>query len=559
MVGMATLVACLAAGAHLPPLVPVLLLTLVLALCVGRMALYPSDLAATAELAVLLCAVTAFRSDAPVTGPLLLALLVGPLDVVHWRQRSFVRMAYNSGNRALASLAAAGAFAGSTAVLGSTVAGLVAATAVAAAAAAVLDSAATVGLVVCLGGDAHAARRELLDIDALAFPLAVAGGAVGFLATGVGWWAAAVPLGALALVPELLQARARITARVARDALLAVELVGALVVVAEFAPAPSWPTVVLLGALGIALGLELVVDAAVPVPPVLGVAVVAAAVSVGGNDAVFAGALVASVATATAWWRSGRGAQPLPASMAVLVAAGAGVLAALVAGVAAVSKPWFALLGLGASIGFGLVVLVPAHDRRRVEAASLAWMLPLAALAVSAGLLPELGPSASVLVSFGAISGAAVLAAWCGSTPWRSQFVSLRIGRVPGRGRLRTALALCALSAAFVIATIPAKDGVLGGWIAVVSGEAAIAMALFATRQWRFAPRGRRRDTTVAAVASVALPTLAWTQSAVPSLAATAGMLATMLLASGSLKLSDRASSPSVVSVRGKSDRTDQQ
>ena len=132
LVGVAVLIVLVARGASLPPLVPTVLLVVVVALCIGRVALYPSELAATAELAAVLCAVTAFRESAPVTGPLLLALLVGPLDRDHWRERSFVRMAYNSGDRALAALGGAGAFAGVTALLGSSVGALVAATAVAA-------------------------------------------------------------------------------------------------------------------------------------------------------------------------------------------------------------------------------------------------------------------------------------------------------------------------------------------------------------------------------------------------------------------------------------------
>ena len=47
--------------------------------------------------------------------PWCLAFLAGPLDVLHWRQRSFARMAYNAGNRMTATLLAAVAF---SAVLG---------------------------------------------------------------------------------------------------------------------------------------------------------------------------------------------------------------------------------------------------------------------------------------------------------------------------------------------------------------------------------------------------------------------------------------------------------
>src|SRR4051794_19103630 len=109
-----------AAGAPLPPIAPVLLLAVAAALCVNRFALFPSEHAATAEAAVLLAAVVGFSGDAAILGPLTVALLVGPLDVLHWEQRSFVRMAYNAGNRGLATLTAVATFAGARDALGIT-------------------------------------------------------------------------------------------------------------------------------------------------------------------------------------------------------------------------------------------------------------------------------------------------------------------------------------------------------------------------------------------------------------------------------------------------------
>ena len=102
--------ALLAAGAPRPAIGPVLLLAVAVALCVNRFALFPSEQAATAEAAVLLAAVVAFRDDAVFLGPLAVALLVGPLDTLHWEQRSFLRMAHNAGNRGLAVLAASTGF-----------------------------------------------------------------------------------------------------------------------------------------------------------------------------------------------------------------------------------------------------------------------------------------------------------------------------------------------------------------------------------------------------------------------------------------------------------------
>ena len=93
-------VALAVAGAELPPPGPVLLLSIAVALCINRFAFFTSEQAATAEAAVLLAAVVAFRADAAFLGPLFVALLVGPLDTLHWHQRAYIRMAHNAGNRA---------------------------------------------------------------------------------------------------------------------------------------------------------------------------------------------------------------------------------------------------------------------------------------------------------------------------------------------------------------------------------------------------------------------------------------------------------------------------
>lgn len=504
LAGVVVLVVVVARGATLPPLVPTALLALVVALCVGRVALYPSELAATAELAVLLCAVTAFRESAPVTGPLLIALLVGPLDRDHWRERSFVRMAYNSGDRAVAALGAAGAFAGMTALLGSSAGALVAATAVAATAATVLDSAATVGLVVALGGNARAARRELLDIDALALPLAAAGGAVGFLASGVGWWAAALPLGLLALVPELVQARARIPARFARDALLGGELVAALVAVGLVAEPPAWPTALVLVGVALLVGAELVVDDRVPVPPVLAIAVVVAAVTVGGTAAVFAGALVGALATTCAWW-SGRRGSTRVAVVGVAVAACAGVLAGSAASIAITGPVVVWGIAAAALALFAVPTLVLARSRWRGELVDLGWALPVLVAPIALAVVPSVGIAVAVASSGALLLVVAALGAWCGATPWRSRVLSRAGTHALGRGRTPVFLVLC--GAVVVIAVFGlAQSAAIAercAWPAVVLLACAATMALWATRQWRLAPRARARQAAVLGAAVV--------------------------------------------------------
>ena len=132
-------VALVVAGAARPPVGPILLLAIAAALCVNRFVLFPTEHAATAEAAVLLAAVVGLRGDAPYLGPLVVALLVGPLDALHWEQRSFARMAYNAGNRGLATLAAAGMFAGARELFGTSTPAWVITLALAAAAFALVD------------------------------------------------------------------------------------------------------------------------------------------------------------------------------------------------------------------------------------------------------------------------------------------------------------------------------------------------------------------------------------------------------------------------------------
>ncbi len=103
-------VAVAVSGSPLPSVWPVLLLGALVALSLNQLAFFPSEWSATAEAAVLVAAIVGFADSAELLGPLLVALLCGPLDIVHWRQRAFWRMAYNSGNRMIAALLAAGVF-----------------------------------------------------------------------------------------------------------------------------------------------------------------------------------------------------------------------------------------------------------------------------------------------------------------------------------------------------------------------------------------------------------------------------------------------------------------
>jgi hypothetical protein len=114
---------------------------------------------------------------------------------------------------------------------------------------------------------------------------------------------------------------------------------------------------------------------------------------------------------------------------------------------------------------------------------------------------------------------AAVASAWCGATPWRGRVLSRRIGPLPGEGRVETLVAASTIAvlAAVLACTVAGDAGRVAAVVVVGAGDAAVAMALTATRQWRFAPRGRARDAALlvgaaalVAVAGVGAVDAAW-------------------------------------------------
>ena len=109
--GVAIGAALVVAGSPLPRPVPVLVLAVFVVVAANRFVFFPTEIAVTAEAAVLVAAIVAFRHDSALVGPWCVAFLTGPLDLLHWRQRSFVRMAYNAGNRMIATVAGAATFA----------------------------------------------------------------------------------------------------------------------------------------------------------------------------------------------------------------------------------------------------------------------------------------------------------------------------------------------------------------------------------------------------------------------------------------------------------------
>ncbi len=291
---------------------------------------------------------------------------MGPLDTLHWEQRSYLRMAHNAGNRGLAVLAASAGFVAvrDLAGAGSHPTMLALAVGVAAACFAAVDLLLSVTLLLLQGESRRAAARHVLAIDALTFPVALYGAATGFLAGPVGWWATALALVPAAFVPELVLARARWRATVVRDVVLGLAAVVLLVAVALVAPVPDPATLAVLVAVAVLAGAELAADARAAIPPLLAVVVVAAVVVTGGDGAYCAAALVAGAGTATACWGSGRRSRPRFAG-AMATAAGAGLLAAAVYEAAPHSVSGVALAALGAGLTFELVAVLAGAARRR--------------------------------------------------------------------------------------------------------------------------------------------------------------------------------------------------
>src|SRR5215207_3613400 len=386
LVGASALGACalLAVGdAAWPSVGPVLLLGCVLLLAVNRFALFPNEHAATAEAAVLLAAVVGFRDHAAFLGPLVLALLVGPLDMLHWTQRSYLRMAYNAGNRGLSALAAAGAFAALThslddpsSVLASGVAAVVSVAAFAA-----VDFALSVALMRLQGEQLPAAARAVLGIDVLAVPIALFGVACGFLVPAIGWWAVAIALLPAVFVPELALARARWRVAVVRDVAIVTAVVGTVVSLAVLGPRPPLTVLGALLALAWIVGTVLGTDRW-RVPPLLALLVTAGAVVTDDRSAFLVAALTALTGSIAAAWARGR---LLPHAFVLVLALVGAAGATLVARSSSSTPPGVALGALLAGVVFGVVAVLPGGARQRVV--QLVWSAPVLAGAVAWALL----------------------------------------------------------------------------------------------------------------------------------------------------------------------------
>lgn len=487
-------------GAQLPRPGPVLLLALAAALCVNRFALFPSEHAATAEAAVLLAAVVGFRDDAVFLGPLLVAILVGPLDALHWKQRSFLRMAYNTGNRGLAVLAASGAFVGCRDLLDRSPLAWAVVLLTAASAFVVVDLFLSMTLLQLFGQRSVPALRHLIEVDALTLPVAWYGAAVALVLGDTGWWAIALALVPVAFVPELVIARARRHAHFVRDLVALLAVVAAVAVVAVAMSVPDVATLALLVGIAVLAGIELVVERGAVLAPLSALVVVAATLVVDRGDARPTAAIVATVVVATHWCMGpddDRSRLRLLAGVAT--ASGAALLAATLATATSRTVTGLALGALAAGFVFeGVAVL--GGRRPRARGVTAVWNAPLVATAVAWAIAwRALGTRGGVVFAVAVSATLATIACWAAPT-WRSRVLQPVLR---DRAFCHVMALLGVTSAAALLAAVVAStraghaDAATWAWISVGLAESVTAAVAIGAHQWRFAPRARARTLAV--------------------------------------------------------------
>lgn len=480
-------------GAPLPRPGPILLLTLAAALCVNRFALFPSEHAATAEAAVLLAAVVAFRSDAPFLDPLVVALLVGPLDLLHWKQRSFLRMAYNSGNRGLAVLAASSALVVCRDLLDHSPLAWALVLLVAASAFVVVDLFLSMVLLQLFGQRTGSALRHLVEVDALTLPVAWYGAVAALVLGGVGWWAIALALVPVAYVPELVIARARDHAHFVRDLVALLAVVATVVVVTAATSLPDATTLGLLVGVAVLAGLELVPDRGARLAPLTALVVVAATLVVDRTDAVATAAIVITTVVTTQWCMADdEDRSRLRLIVAVALGSGAALLAAMLASVT--PRTTFGLAGGAIAAGFGFeVVAVLGGVRRRARGLTAVWNTPLVAAAVAWALAWRSKGQVGGLLFAAAVGATLVVMAYWAAPTWRSRALQPALrARAHHIGTVLALTSAAAVGASIVsITRADHVSAVTWGWTSVGLGESFTAAVAIGVHQWRFAPRPR--------------------------------------------------------------------
>jgi hypothetical protein len=502
----ATGVALLVSGARLPSFGPVLLLGLVIALCLNQLAFFPNEWSATAEAAVLVAAVVGFAgapgsdpaAGAALLGPYAVAMTCGPLDTVHWRQRAFWRMAYNSGNRMLAAVLAAVAFAEVRVALGSSALAFAAAALAASLAIALVDLVVFVGFERVRGGTSlRSAVRDDLVIDCLTVPLGMIGALAGWIATRAGWWVAPFVLVPAAFAPELVLVRCRrllarplVAARIRRSAPTLVVAACVLAIAALVAPVPDPVPFITLVVVAVLAGVELRADARAPVAPLVAVIVAASLVlGAGAGDARLSAAVAVAVvatATATVSARSPAGAR----WWSPLLAAAAAVVATRVFD----ARPGRAG-ALAAALAFEVLVLA--------RWSRLVWSAPLVCAAIALACVGDAAGTSGVAWFGAGVAAVAVCASLWGAPPWTSGVLASWAARRAARWSRVALVSTCvvALGAATAVSVTSAGRPVLVP-LAAAAAAAVLGMGAVASRQWRFAPVRRRVDALLAVTAA---------------------------------------------------------
>ena len=274
-IALAIVVALAASHQPWPEPGPLLLLAIPLALCMNRFVLFPNEIGVTADAAVILAAIVAFQHDAHWLGPLVVAVLVGPLDAKHWAERAFVRMAYNSGSTALVACVGLVVFDLIQDAFGASSTAVIAAAVVAAIPYVMAESMLGVVLVSLLAERPRAALRHQLPLNAIAIPLAVVGAVAGLLALDLTWWVAFLVLLPVPVVPELLIVV--LPRRLRTSNALAVTTGVVIVALLVLSLVLSNPTTRVLTGLAALVGLVLLENPptrAVPAPPLAAILVV---------------------------------------------------------------------------------------------------------------------------------------------------------------------------------------------------------------------------------------------------------------------------------------------
>jgi hypothetical protein len=450
-VAVTLVVVLLTAGATFPKTGALLLLAIPLALCVNRFVFFPNETGVTADAAVLFAAMVAFRADAPWVGALVLALFTGPLDARHWHERSFARMAYNSGATTLVAAAGLAVFVPLGHALGSDWASTLAAAAVASVPYVVAESLLGVALVSLLGEPPAAAARQQAVLNSIGVPLALGGAAAGLAAVDVGWWCTFALLLPAPWIPELMLVVLPRRVRVSSTVFVTIGAGVALALAA--CTTGRWSTLGALVVIGVLVGLDGRWMRVVPLPLLCALAMVPAVVVPAEADRATGVVLVVAAALAAGW---------------------------------------------------------SARRLRRVSPASLLWCAPLLLAAWSAARVwREVGATGGLVFTLMMLVALLAAGAW-GAPPWGSRHLGRWSARhlEPYRRAVLSALVTVVLGCVLAAAA-PGVDA-LPTRLAEWGVQVLFAVALVAVCQWRFRPRLRSFEATMLAVGSAVAMLAPW-------------------------------------------------